>query len=97
VLAGIDVLGNIHPDLISPHFNREGANIVGELVKCAAAFEVKAGVVPMAGEDTVLHRSFIQRKTHMGAAIVDGVDSVVVGEEGNDMAIELNGRAALVF
>jgi hypothetical protein len=33
----------------------------------------------------------------VGAAVVYGVDFVVVGEEGDNVAVELNGRTAIAF
>jgi hypothetical protein len=57
VLAGIGVAGDVYPNFIAANFDREAANIVGELVEGSAAFEVEAGVVPVAGEDAVFDRS----------------------------------------
>jgi hypothetical protein len=87
VLAGIGMGGQVYPEFIAAYFDGEAANIVGELVEGSAAFEVEAGVMPVAGEDAVFDRAAIQGKAHVGAAVVYGVDFVIVGEQGDNMAV----------
>jgi hypothetical protein len=79
--------GNIYPYFVITHLDGKGAHIVGELVKGAAAFQIEAGVMPVAGEDTILHRASVQGETHMRTAIVNGIDLALMGEEGDDMAV----------
>ncbi len=43
-----------HPYLAIAHLNREGRQVVGPEVKCAAAFVVEAGVGPVTGQDAIL-------------------------------------------
>jgi hypothetical protein len=71
----------IHPYLTVPDLNREDARLVGELVEGPAALQVEAGVVPVAGQDTVPDAPPVQGESHVGTAIVHGVYPAVVEEE----------------
>jgi hypothetical protein len=39
-------------------------------------------VVPRAGQNAILHGTFVQRETHVGAAVVNGVNLSVVPKDG---------------
>ncbi len=61
----------LYPDLAVAHLDREGRRVVRPQIEGAAAFEVEAGVVPMAGEDAVLDAAPIERESHVRAPIVE--------------------------
>jgi hypothetical protein len=73
----------VHPHIAVSDLHREDARLIGELVEGPAALEIEAGVVPVAGQDTVTYATAVQGKPHMGAAIVHGVHLAVVEEERN--------------
>ena len=60
-----------HPDLAVTHLDRAGRHVVGPQIEGAAARQIEARVVPVAGQDAVLDAAAIQRKAHMRAAIVE--------------------------
>ena len=68
----------LHPNFAIAQFDREGRNVVGPQVKSAAAFEIEAGVMPMAGQDTVLDGAAIEWEAHVRASIVEGKTSAAV-------------------
>src|SRR5215207_3928440 len=63
----------LDPDLaVVTHLDRTGRDIVGPKIEGAAARQVEARVMPMAGQDAVLDAAAIERKAHMRAAVVKG-------------------------
>src|SRR5439155_10015152 len=64
------------------------------LVERPSRGEVEAGVVPVAGENPVLERPAVERKAHVRAAVVDGEDGAVVGEQGKCAAVDVGDEAA---
>ena len=76
-------------------FDRESAHIVGKQVERAAAGEVEAGVMPVAGQDAVAHRAAIERKAHVRAAIIDGVDLIAVEKQDDRMPVNLHRKRPL--
>ena len=73
---------------ISPlaHLDGTGRHVVGPQIEGAAARQIEAGVMPMAGQDAVLDAAAVERKTHMRAAIVEREDTpAVVDEEDRPM------------
>ena len=57
-------------------------NVVGPKVEGAATRQVKTGVVPMAGQDAVFDRASMERKSKMGAAVIEGKHlSIVIDDE----------------
>src|SRR5207244_2894966 len=73
-----------------PQLDGEAAELVGPLVERAAAAEVEARVVPVAGEDAVLHRPAVEREAHVRAAVVDRVHGAAVGEEDERVTAEVD-------
>ena len=80
---------DIDPNLAIADFYWKSAYIVGKLVECAAAGEVKAGVMPVTGEDAIMYCAAIQRKAHVWAAVIDGINAVTIGEQHQRMAFDL--------
>ena len=60
-----------HPDGAVPYLDRANRNVVRPQVERAAAFKIKASVVPMTGQDTVLDAAAFERKTHVRTTIVE--------------------------
>jgi hypothetical protein len=53
------------------HFHRRRRNVIGPQIKGAATRQVKAGVVPMAGQDAVFDRPTMQWKSQVRTAVVE--------------------------
>ena len=86
--------GNINIDFVVTHLNGETAHIIGPLVKSAAGSQIKAGIVPVAGENAVAHRPLVEREAHVWTAVVDGVELVGMFKKRNGVAVELEGQQA---
>ena len=71
----------VDPDVAAPHLERVAAHVVGEGVEGAARTELEAGVMPVADDDAVADGAARQRKAHVGATVVDGVDAALVGDQ----------------
>jgi len=85
--------GEIHPHLAVANLYREDARLIGKLIESTAAFQVKASVVPVTGQDAVLYSPPVQREAHVGTAIVHGVYLAVVEEERERTTGEADGDA----
>ena len=85
---GIDVTERrLDPDLAVTHLNRAGRDIIGPEIEGAAARQIEARVMPMAGEDAVLDAAAIERKAHMRAAVVEREDAFrVINHQDRGMA-----------
>ena len=88
------VQGDIDKNLVATHLDGEGAHIIGKLVKGAAGGKIKARIVPVTGEDAILHRAFVEREAHVRTAVVHAVDFVRMFKERNRVAVNLNGEQA---
>src|SRR5258705_14839 len=78
--------GRLHPNLRVTHFYGTGGHIVGPQIEGAAARKVEAGVVPVAGQDTVFDAAAFERKAHVRTAIVER-ENVSVGVDDEDRAM----------
>ncbi len=67
----------IDPDLIMADLHREGREIIRPGLEGSAAHHIKAGIVPIAGEQTIFHGSPMEGKPHVGTAIVYGIDNEI--------------------
>ena len=77
----------LHPDVPIAHLDRAGRHVVRPQVEGAAAFEIEASVVPMAGQDAVRDAAALEREAHVRATIVEGEDPpAVVDNEDRTMA-----------
>ena len=56
-------IGSLDPRLETRH-------VIGPEVEGAAAAQVETGLMPVTGEDSIPHRSLVQRKAHVRAAVV---------------------------
>ena len=61
--------------------DRAGRRVVRPQIEGAAAFEVEAGVVPVAGQDPVLDAAPVEREAHVGAAVVEREDAAAVVDD----------------
>jgi hypothetical protein len=76
--------------VVAANLDRKPAQVVGPLVEGAAGREVKAGVVPVAGEDSVAERTAVEWEAHVRAPIVDGVNLIPVGEQTECVPIDVD-------
>src|SRR5262249_36296883 len=77
----------VHPDVTIAHFDRADRYVVRPQIESAAAFEIEASVVPMAGQDAVFDAAALEREAHVRAAIIQGTDTpAVVDDEDRTMA-----------
>ena len=84
----------VHPHLaVIGHRHWERPHIVGERVECAAARQIKARVVPVAGQDAVLHGSPVQRKSHVRTSVVHCEYSLTMSEHCDSMPATRDHRA----
>ena len=72
-----------HKDVPIAHLHRVGGDVVREQVERAAARQIEPRVVPVTGQDAVMDAAAVERKSHVGAAVVHCVDLVVVVEDGD--------------
>ena len=79
-------VSGLHPDLAVAHLDRKGRRVVRPEIEGAAAFEVEAGVVPMACQDAVLDAAPVERKAHVRATVVEGKNPPAI-EEDKDRAV----------
>src|SRR5581483_749291 len=71
-----------------------GPDVVGPGVEGAPGAEVEAGVVPVAGHEAALDRAPVERKAHVGAAVVEGEGGTVAPEDADRLGPGLAGEAA---
>ena len=72
-----------YQDCAVAHFYGISRNIISEEIKGAAAGEVEAGVMPVAGENAILHSALVQRKAHVRTAVIHRMDSSLVMKHGD--------------
>ncbi len=94
MIEAIDSLRHVHPHFFVAHLDWIDTYIVRPRIKCAPAGKVETRVVPVAGKDALFDRSAVQRKPHVGAAVVDGVHVAVVEEQRNRLPLDMNNLAA---
>ena len=76
-----------NPDLAIAHLDRTNWRVVGPQIESAATFEVKAGVMPMTGQNAVLDAATLEWKAHVRATVVEREDATaVVHDEDRAMA-----------
>ncbi len=46
--------------------------------------------MPVTGEDALSHGTPIQRETHVGTAVVDGMHLTAVGKQSDDLPVQLH-------
>jgi len=63
---------------IIPQLDWSGRDIIGPQVEGAAAGKVKAGMMPMTGQNPVPDRAAVKRKTEMRATVVEREDTAPV-------------------
>ena len=76
----------VDPYLAVRHVHRKRAHVVGKWVEGAAAGQLKPGVVPVAGEDSIPDAAPFQGKAHVGTTVVHRVDLPVVEEDGDGVS-----------
>ena len=82
VVGGVALLARAgrYPYLVAAHLGGVGDGVVGPQVEGAAARELEARLVPVAGQDAVLDAAAVERKAHVRAAVVHRVDACAVRE-----------------
>jgi len=68
-------------------------HVVGKRIESASGDEVETGVVPMTRQQSRLHSSTVERKTHVWAPILDGVCRSCVPEDTHRPRSDLAGKA----
>ncbi len=89
--AGLD------PDVAVPQLDRAGRHVVRPWIEGAAACQVEAGVMPVAGQDAVLDAAAVEREAHMRAPIVEGENTARLVNHENRPVAAMNDEAALGF
>jgi hypothetical protein len=62
-------------------FEGEDRYVVCPQIKRAAALEIKAGVMPMTGQDAIFDAAPLEREAHVRATIVEGKDAPAVVDD----------------
>ena len=70
-----------HPDLAVTPLGGASRHVVCPQIEGTATREIEAGVVPVAGQDSILNATPIQRKAHMRTAIVEREDATFVVDD----------------
>ena len=68
----------LHPHFQVAHFDGTSRHVVGPQIKGAAACQIEASVVPVAGQDAILDAAAVERKPHVWTAIVECEDALTV-------------------
>ena len=71
-----------------------GPHVVGPGVERAAGPEVEAGVVPVARHQAALDGAPVERKAHVGAAVIEGERRAVAPEDADGLGPRLSGETA---
>src|SRR6185437_15581774 len=58
--------------------------------------QVKAGVMPVAGQDATVQAALVQRETHVWTAIVDREDLALVPEHRDAVSVAADDQASLL-
>ena len=69
---------NDNPDPTCIDFHRIGWDIISPQIEGAAARQIETGMMPVARENPVLRGATVQGETHVWAAIIHGVNLVLV-------------------
>ena len=65
----------LDPDLAVTHLDRTGRNVVGPEIEGAAARQIEAGVMPVAGQDPIVDAAAFEWETHVRTTIIKGEDA----------------------
>ena len=71
----------LHPHLAAAHFDWTGRHVICPEIERAAARKIEPGMVPVAGQDAVLHASAIEGKPHMRTSVVKGEEATLVFDD----------------
>src|SRR5690349_11528838 len=85
------------PDLAVTNRHWRSREIVGPEVEGTASGNVKSRVVPVTGQDAVLHCASVQRETQVRAAVVDGENASTVVADQNGTAVSTDDHHPLRF
>jgi hypothetical protein len=85
------------PVVAIARLDRAARYIVGPEVESATAFQIEAGVVPMAGQDAVLDSTPLEREAHVWTTIVEGEDAPAVVDDEDGTMATLHGEPTLRF
>jgi hypothetical protein len=66
------------PHLFPAHFHWTGRHVIGPEIERTAARKIEPGMVPVAGENAILHASAIEGEPHMRAPVVEGANAALV-------------------
>ncbi len=89
LLVGV---GDDHP--VAADLDGVGAYVVGEGIKGPSRGQVETGMVPMAGEQTLLDGAAMEGKAEMGAAVIDGEGLPLVPEHADPPCAHLGDQHA---
>jgi hypothetical protein len=70
-----------HPNLAVDDANRACRHVVCPKVEGRATAQIETGMMPVAGEDTVLNASAVKGKPHMRAPVVEGDHIVIISHD----------------
>ena len=68
----------LHPHVRVTHLDGTGRHVVGPQIEGAAAREIEACVMPVAGQNAIVDASAVERKAHVRTTIVKSEDTAAV-------------------
>ena len=89
--ALIDARREVDPDLAVTNLDRKRCRVVGEEVECAAAGEIEARMVPVAGQNPITHGPAIEREPHVRAPVVHRIHCIADSKQREGVAIDADG------
>jgi hypothetical protein len=66
-----------HPSVVA-QIDPSGRNIIRPEIESAAAGEVKAGMMPVTGQDAVFDRAAVKRETEVRATVIEREDAILI-------------------
>ena len=94
---GAVIEGGLHPDFAIANLNWTDRHVVRPQVECATAFEIEAGVMPMTCQNAVFNAAALERKTHVGAPIVQGENAPSIVDDEDWTMVTVHDQAPLRF
>jgi hypothetical protein len=85
-----------HPNLAIDDVDRACRHVVCPEIKGRTAAQIETGMMPVAGEDTVLDAAAMKRKAHVRAPVVEGDHIVAIGHDEHGAAGRADHHAASV-
>ena len=85
------------PYLPTAHFDRAGRYIVRPEIEGAAARKIEPRMMPVAGQNAILHAATIEWKAHVRTPVVQGVHSILFFDDQDRSMIAMDNQPTLAL